>query len=153
MATRLGGLHHVALVTEDLDRLTGFYRDVFDADIGFVMEEDGVRRAMIDLGSGAALHPFEIADNPNGRGLPGPFVRGHIDHLALNVPDPDTFEALRDRLVEAGVSDGTVTDFGSVRSVSFQDPDGADCEIAIWCHGVHPRRFEDRTVEIHRTAI
>jgi hypothetical protein len=34
-----------------------------------------------------------------------------------------------------------------VRTISFLDPDGADCEIALWCHGVPLRRFEDRIVE------
>lgn len=149
MASKLAGVNHVALLTEDLDRLISFYRRVFDADIGFDMEEDGLRHAMIDLGNGAALHPFQVPDNPHGRGVATIFGRGHLDHVALNVADATTFEELRARLVAAEASDGTVTDFGMVRTVSFVDPDGADCEIALWCDDAPPRRFEDRIVEAH----
>lgn len=149
MPSKLAGVNHVAVLTEDLDRLISFYRRVFGAEIGFDMEEDGLRHAMIDLGNGAALHPFQVPDNPHGRGVPAVFERGHLDHVALNVADVATFEELRDRLVADGASDGTVTDFGMVRSVSFRDPDGAECEIAVWCDDVPPRRFEDRIVEAH----
>ena len=147
MPTTLAGVHHVASLTEDLDRLTEFYRVVFDAEVTFVLEEDGLRHAMIELGAGAALHPFEITGNPHGRGLSSAFGRGHLDHLALNVADDATFERLRHRLVEVGASDGAVTDFGTVRSVSFRDPDGAECEIARWCGAGEPRRFADRVTE------
>jgi catechol 2,3-dioxygenase-like lactoylglutathione lyase family enzyme len=152
MRTKLAGVHHVALVTEDLDRLIAFYHEVFEAEVGWVMEEDGVRHAMIDLGGGAALHPFEVPGNPHGRGLAETFARGHLDHVALNVADEPSFEALRTRLVEVGASDGTATDFGSVRSVSFHDPDGADCEIALWRDVAAPRSFADRGVEPYAGA-
>jgi catechol 2,3-dioxygenase-like lactoylglutathione lyase family enzyme len=144
----LGGVNHVAVVTDDLDRLVDFYVRVFDADVDFVMEEeDGLRHAMIDLGRGAALHPFQIPDNPHGRGLSEMFARGHMDHLALNAPNLEMFEALRARLVEAGASDGTVIDWGTVRTISFEDPDGAYGEVGVWCGHGEPLRFSERIVE------
>jgi catechol 2,3-dioxygenase-like lactoylglutathione lyase family enzyme len=36
--TTTTGCHHVALVTEDLDRLLAFHRDVFDAPAVWVLE-------------------------------------------------------------------------------------------------------------------
>ena len=149
MPTMLSGVNHLASVTDDLDRLIAFYREGFDAEVTFVLEEEGLRHAMIDLGAGAALHPFEIPGNHHGLGVDSPFDRGHLDHLALNVADAATFEELRRRLVEAGATDGTVTDFGTVRSVSFRDPDGAECEIAHWCQAGEPRRFADRILEAY----
>jgi hypothetical protein len=111
--------------------------DVFDATFAFdLCEEDlNVRHAMIDLGNGAALYPFEIDDNPHAAGLPAMFERGHLDHVAVNATDLDAFDELRGRLVQAGASDGAITDFGAVCTVSFQDPDGCYGEVALWRDG------------------
>lgn len=129
------GIHHVALVTADLDRLVDFYVSVFEAAVLVDMTEGGLRHAMLDLGGGAALHPFALAGNPHAAPPPTVFGRGHVDHVALKVDDAAVFETLRARLVERGASDGTVTDFGSVRSVGFTDPDGWEGEVAIWQPG------------------
>src|SRR5688572_22359850 len=112
--TLLTGIHHVATLTADLDRLIAFYRDVFDADVPMDMTEGGLRHALIDLGGGACLHPFEIEGNRHGPASPATFDRGHMDHLALHVADEATLELLRERLVAAGATDGTLTDFGNV---------------------------------------
>lgn len=141
------GCNHVAIVTQDLDRFIAFYRDAFEADVDFDLAEDGLRHAMVRLGAGFGLHPFELpGDNPHATGRTSIFDRGHLDHLALDVADAATFEALRARLVAMGASDGTVTDFGRIRSVSFTDPDGLDGEIALWVDA-EARRFADRGVE------
>jgi hypothetical protein len=71
------------------------------------------------------------------------FDRGHLDHVALNVGDYETFEMLRRRLVAAGVTDGMVTDFGNVRTIWFRDPDGGEGEIAQWQRGA-PLTFAER---------
>jgi catechol 2,3-dioxygenase-like lactoylglutathione lyase family enzyme len=131
LMTLTNGVHHIALLTRDLDRLAAFYAETFDAVVDFDLDDGGMRHALIDMGGGVYLHPFELADNPHATGDPEMFARGHIDHFALMVPDDDTFELLRRRLVERCASDGTLTDFGPVRSVMFEDPDGHHCEIAI----------------------
>lgn len=134
MATS-AGLHHVAVVTKDLDRFLAFYTDVLGGSLIAEIDEGGMRHAMVGLGGGAAMHAFEQPDNPDARASTEMFGRGHLDHFAINMPDAESFEALRTRLVEAGASDGTISDFGSVRSVSFVDPDGCDAEIALWQDG------------------
>jgi hypothetical protein len=60
--------------------------------------------------------------------------RGRIDHLALNVTDPEEFDRLSSRLVAGGPSDGTRTDFGVLVSVSFTDPDGHFGELCWMQH-------------------
>jgi catechol 2,3-dioxygenase-like lactoylglutathione lyase family enzyme len=143
------GCSHIALVTEDLDRFIDFYHTIFDANVRFSLDEGELRHALIDLGASFALHPFEFVDgNPNARASDKPFGRGHLDHLALNVDGPEAFEMLRARLVEAGATDGMVTDFGAVRTVWFEDPDGMGGEIAIWSDGP-PRHFNDRIQEAY----
>lgn len=129
------GFNHLALLTADLDRFVGFYTDAFGAVLMAELTEGGMRHAMLDLGGGAALHAFEQRDNPHATATAPIFGRGHLDHFALNIADDDMFEAVRRRLVTMGASDGTVTDFGRVRSVSFVDPDGCDAEIARWQDG------------------
>ncbi len=128
------GLNHVALLTEDLDRLVHFYVNVFEAEVpdAWHVDEPGPRHALLDLGGAGALHAFEASGNPHATASRTMFERGHLDHLAINVPDLDAFLELRRRLVEAGASDGMITDFGMVWSVSFSDPDGLDAEIALW---------------------
>lgn len=68
------------------------------------------------------------------------FGRGHIDHFGLDVADAKIFEELRRRLVEAGATDGTVTDFGITRNVWFEDPDGMGCETSGSHHGSAVRK-------------
>lgn len=141
------GCNHIALVTEDLDRFVEFYGQVFEAEVRVDLQEGPLRHALVDLGGGFSLHPFEFADgNDDAAASEAMFGRGHLDHLAINVDDVESFEVLRKRLVDAGASDGTVTDFGVVRTVWFRDPDGMGCEIAIWADA-EPRTFEERLQE------
>ena len=57
------GPHHLATLSADLDRLIGFYEQVFDADVILDMREEGLRHAFLDLGGGFVLHPFEIPES------------------------------------------------------------------------------------------
>jgi catechol 2,3-dioxygenase-like lactoylglutathione lyase family enzyme len=146
--TTTTGCHHVALVTEDLDRLLAFHREVFDAQVVWVLDEEGTRHAAIELGGGFHLHAFELAGgNPHARGRPDMFARGHLDHLALEVPDEVTLQDLRRRLVDRGASDGTLHDFGSTRQVWFDDPDGHRCEVVLAVPCERPRTLSELTDE------
>ncbi|MXU64595.1 VOC family protein [Oceanomicrobium pacificus] len=132
------GAHHLTLFTADIGRLIAFYETHFDAETRFDISEPGpggaaVRHALIDLGQGFALHPFQMPQ-PTGfeAGSTELGRRGHIDHLALKVDDEESLQTLRRRLVEAGASDGKITDFGAVRLITFTDPDGMEGEVALW---------------------
>jgi len=47
----LNGVHHVALVTNDADRLHTFYREIFDATVSRDDEiSPGMRLSFIDVG-------------------------------------------------------------------------------------------------------
>jgi catechol 2,3-dioxygenase-like lactoylglutathione lyase family enzyme len=129
--TVLHGFHHVAVLTDDLDRLLAFYRRVFDAPVVLSGTEDGRRHALIDVGGGGLLHAFEVpdgqmppADNPR-------FQRGRLDHLAFHAPTQMAFLELRRRVTEVGATVGRVRDSGTTWSVTFRDPDGTECEV-IW---------------------
>lgn len=60
---RTTGFDHVATVTADLDRIVGFYRDVFEARVTFEMAatRDHPRMVILDLGDRSALNITEQA--------------------------------------------------------------------------------------------
>jgi catechol 2,3-dioxygenase-like lactoylglutathione lyase family enzyme len=59
--------------------------------------------------------------------------RGRLDHFGLQAASVESFETIRQRLMEHGASDGNVNvnDFGSVRSMFFRDPDGLEGEVLV----------------------
>jgi catechol 2,3-dioxygenase-like lactoylglutathione lyase family enzyme len=119
------GLHHIAFLTADLDRLIAFYERTFDAEVIGDREDGGRRHALIAIGEHTVLHPFEVpADRVPGR--QAMFERGRLDHLAFNAATQDAFLEIRRRLIAEGAhatSGGLVTDMGgSVWSFSFHDP-------------------------------
>jgi catechol 2,3-dioxygenase-like lactoylglutathione lyase family enzyme len=137
----LTGVNHIAFLTCDINRLAAFYEEVFGAakvlDLPIPEPEGPGRHALISIGSGASLHAFEFS-----RIAPPPaapmFQRGRIDHFALNVRDAQTIEQLRTKLLERGSTDGTVTEFGVMRVLTFTDPDGHSLELAHWIGGRDP---------------
>jgi catechol 2,3-dioxygenase-like lactoylglutathione lyase family enzyme len=70
------------------------------------------------------------------------FERGRIDHFALHVADAQTFARLREDLLARGATDGTVTDFGVTRVLTFVDPDGHTVELAHWVGATDPSELD-----------
>jgi len=128
----LDGVHHVAVLTKDSERLHAFYRDVFDATISHDLSEaPGIRLSFIDIGTNVELNVFEIDGNSEATRQTPMFGRGRLDHVGLKASSIDAFDVIRDRLIAAGATDGFVTDFGPVLSVSFTDPDGLEGEVCV----------------------
>ena len=130
--SHLTGLNHVAIITADLDRFVAFYTQMFDMKEVFREEVPGLRHAILQIAGGSSwLHPAEIPGNEHGAAVPTMFRRGHLDHVALTARSSGSFEQLRNRLVEAGASDGTVEDMGAFHALWFQDPDGMRGELTL----------------------
>jgi catechol 2,3-dioxygenase-like lactoylglutathione lyase family enzyme len=156
----LAGVNHITFLTSDLDRLVGFYQEVFGAhklmELPVPEPEGPGRHALITLGAGATLHPFELSRTQPPAASPM-FQRGRIDHFALNVADTDTFAQLRDELLARGLTDGDVTDFGVLRVLTFIDPDGHSVELAQWVGTTDPEELDmtratDEEIIAHRAA-
>jgi catechol 2,3-dioxygenase-like lactoylglutathione lyase family enzyme len=126
------GFNHVATLTTDLDRFKAWYAEVFDAETVFEMDErdDHPRMAIVDLGAGAALNVFEVAEEEmigDRRRIGG---RGAIDHFGIAVPDLPTLEKVRDRLTAAGADIGEIQNLGGdTWSLFFRDVDGMELEV------------------------
>jgi catechol 2,3-dioxygenase-like lactoylglutathione lyase family enzyme len=128
----LDGVHHVALVTNDTDRLHTFYREIFDATVSRDDEiSPGTRLSFIDVGPFTELNVFQIDGNTEALRQTPAFERGRIDHLGLQAASLDAFAEIRRRLIDRAASDRFVTDFGSVLSIFFRDPDGLEGEVCI----------------------
>jgi catechol 2,3-dioxygenase-like lactoylglutathione lyase family enzyme len=131
----LGGFNHVAILTNDSDRLHAFYREVFDAEVlrdgTEFADRPGPRLSVIKVGPDSELNVFQIEGNTEADRQAPMFGRGRIDHLALQASSLANFEELRERLMTRGAADDFVTDFGSILSVFFRDPDGLECELVV----------------------
>lgn len=132
MSAIVSGFQHVAVLTNDLDRLIAFYEEVFEAGPVVVLHAEGApftRHALIQLADGVVLHPFERPDVDLDGWGDTLLHRGRIDHYAIRVRDRAAFDLVRERLIARGATDGEVTDFGALLSVGFDDPDGARLEV------------------------
>jgi catechol 2,3-dioxygenase-like lactoylglutathione lyase family enzyme len=132
----LKGLNHVAVITNDASRLNDFYREVFDAEIlrdgpEPLPDRMGPRLSIIKIGDWAELNVFEIEGNTEADRQTPMFGRGRLDHLALQAASIGDFEEIRTRLMERGLADDFVTDFGPMLSLFFRDPDGLECEVCV----------------------
>jgi catechol 2,3-dioxygenase-like lactoylglutathione lyase family enzyme len=128
----LKGINHVAILTNNTDRLHAFYKEMFDATIFADREEQpGVRLSFIAVGDYVQLNVFEITDNAEADKQVPMFGRGRIDHMGLEAADQEAFDEIRRRLMKAGATDGFVTDFGAAISVFFRDPDGLEGEVLL----------------------
>ena len=128
----LNGVNHVAILTNDTDRLHAFYRDVFDAEVSRdITEQEGMRLSFIDVGPATELNVFELVGNGEAERQTPMFGRGRIDHLGLQAGSIEAFDVIRKRLMAIGASDGFVTDFGPILSLFFRDPDGLEGEVCV----------------------
>ncbi|HSJ17758.1 MAG TPA: VOC family protein [Solirubrobacterales bacterium] len=125
------GLHHVTFLTEDMDRLTGFYERVFDAQVTLDMTEEGLRHVFLKVGPTTVLHPFQILDGPEPPRPSPMFQRGRLDHFALLAPSEEAFRELRRRIEAEGAADGDVRDMRSHWIMGYFDPDGAAHEVML----------------------
>ena len=130
----LDGVNHIAWLSKDVARLGRFYAEVFDAEVGPTRphgQEPGETMTVIRVGSHTELNVFVIEGNTEADRQIPMWGRGRIDHVGLQAASPEAFAMIRERLVRAGASDGTVNDFGSVHSMFFRDPDGLEGEVLI----------------------
>ena len=128
----LHGVNHIAWLSKDAGRLSRFYEQVFEANVGPTRDHGpGETMTIIDIGPATQLNVFVIDGNTEADRQRPMWGRGRIDHIGLAAASPAAFDAIRDRLIQAGASDGTVTDFGQASSIFFRDPDGLEGEVLL----------------------
>jgi len=118
------GVHHVALISSDVERTVLFYQDLLEFPLTDMFENrdyKGSTHFFFDIGNGNAIAFFDLP----GLDL-GPYaeVLGGLHHLAISV-EPERWAHLKGKLDEAGIEYSHID--GS--SIYFRDPDGARLEL------------------------
>ena len=118
------GLHHMALISSDVERTIRFYQDLLGFPLTELIENrdyQGSSHFFFDIGNQNLLAFFDFP----GLDL-GPYaeVLGGLHHVAISM-EPSRWREIVDRFDEAGV-DYVVH---SEVSVYFTDPDGARIEL------------------------
>ena len=127
----LDGIHHVAILSSDTDRLVDFYEKVFDATVEHSSVDGPVRLTFLNIGPDTELNIFEIDGNHEAEHQTPMFGRGRLDHIGLRAASMEAFSEIRRRLIDREATDGFVTDFGPVLSLFFTDPDGLEGEVCV----------------------
>ncbi len=101
-------LHHVALVTNDMEATVAFYKDVLGCDIAMAHRldrEDNVRHYFITVAPNTVFAFFEFpdAERPEFMEATMPKSNRHLDHVDFYVNSMDDMRALEAKLEEAGV--------------------------------------------------
>lgn len=132
---RLGGIHHITGITDDIERAHAFYEEALGLRIvkRTVNQDDGKTKHWFwanyrgaEIGEHSALTLF---------GWPGSTYRirpgvGQTHHVAFRAPGDEDLGAWQDHLRSLGVQVTEVRDRQYFRSIYFQAPDGLLLEIA-----------------------
>lgn len=127
----LRGLHHVTLICRDLERVTGFYRDVLGLTLVQEQANDDdpdARHFWFGDPSGAPGTLISFLEYPEM--AEGSVGVGSTHHIAFIVDSAAEQEAWRDYLRGRDVECTDVFDRGGFRSIYLRDPDGHILEIA-----------------------
>jgi catechol 2,3-dioxygenase-like lactoylglutathione lyase family enzyme len=118
------GVHHVALISSDVERTVRFYQDLLEFPLTDMFENrdyQGSTHFFFDIGNGNAIAFFDLPGLDCGAYAE---VLGGLHHLAISV-EPSRWQHLKDKLDAAGIEYAHID--GS--SIYFRDPDGARLEL------------------------
>ena len=127
-------IEHIAIWTQDLERLKAFYETYFQAQAGekYLNPAKQFESYFLEFQAGTRLELMQIPDLENPRRLEAPVPSGYA-HMAISVGSAVEVDTLTETLHAAGVPvvDGPRwTGDGYYESVIL-DPDGNRVEITI----------------------
>ena len=141
------GVHHVALVTPDMDTTMRFWHEVLRAEIVATTSTDDYRSYFFRIGETQTVAFMEYFGvdhekyaKPVGVAFP---LASQFDHLSLNLDSEAAVWALRARLREYGCEVSDIVDSGILRSIYFTDPTGIALEASWWTIDLDAANFDD----------
>jgi glyoxylase I family protein len=121
------GLHHLALICNDVEQTIQFYQQLMGFPLVELMENrdyKGSTHLFFDMGHDNLLAFFDFP----GLGLqPGVEAIGTVQHIAIST-DSENFERVKARLEEGGIP-YLGPDRGAKDSIYFKDPNGIQIEF------------------------
>ena len=118
------GVHHVALISSDVEQTIRFYQDLLEFPLTTLFENrdyQGSTHFFFDIGNGNCLAFFDLPGVDVG---PYAEVLGGLHHLAISV-DPQRWARLKAKLDQEGIEYAHID--GS--SIYFRGPDGERLEL------------------------
>ena len=119
-ASSARGVHHVALLSADVETTIRFYQDLLEFPLTELFENrdyEGSTHFFFDIGNGNTIAFFDFPGLDLGDYAE---VLGGLHHLAISMP-PDRWAHVKAKLDDAGVG----YDHIGGSSIYFRDPDGA----------------------------
>lgn len=133
---RWRGVHHLALITTDMDATVRFWHGVLDARLVTTLATPAFKHYFFEVAPGNTVAFFEYADQeiatfskPAGVPYEG---AAQFDHLSLHLADEEALYRLRDRLKSHDCEVTDVVDHGFLRSIYFNDNNGIALEASWW---------------------
>jgi len=143
------GVHHLALVTADMDATVRFWHGVLGARLVTTIATPAFRHYFFEVAPGNAVAFFqylevEIDSFAKPAGVPFPQA-SQFDHLSLGLADEEALHRLQSRLKANDCEVTDVVDHGIMRSIYFTDPNGIALEASWWTHDAtgRPADFGD----------
>ena len=130
-SVRLRGIHHVTLITRDMEAMTRFLTGVAGLHlVKTTVNFDAPGQKHFYFGDekgrpGTVVTYFEIPDLPGNR-----LGAGGMHHLAFCVEDENDLSAQMERLEEMGIAHSGILDRVYFKSLYFKGPEGLTVEFA-----------------------
>jgi catechol 2,3-dioxygenase-like lactoylglutathione lyase family enzyme len=133
---RWRGIHHLALITTDMDATVRFYAGVLGARLVGTIGNESFRHYFFELGTASTIAFFEyqgvqVEQFAKPAGIPDPQV-SQFDHVSLGLGDEAALLEMRDRLKRANCEVTDVVDHGIMHSIYFTDNNGVALEASCW---------------------
>ncbi len=133
---RWRGVHHLALITPDMDATVRFWHGVIGARLVTTLAVTAFKHYFFEVSQGNTIAFFQYADahlDTYAKPAGVPFAQAsQFDHLSLHLQDEDALLALRNRLKSHGCDVTDVIDHGFLRSIYFSDNNGIALEASWW---------------------
>lgn len=126
-------LHHVALVTNDMEKTVAFYRDVLGSEIAMAhrLDREGEERHyFITVAPNTVFAFFEFPDAEMPKLEPATMPKSgrSLDHICFHVETMEDWQSWQQKLSEAGVE---IMPAGDRPSFFFADPNNIVIEVAL----------------------
>lgn len=131
--TTYTGIHHLAMVTRDMDRTIRFWRDLLGMRLVAGLGSVGYRHYFFEISENDMIAFFEwpgvdkIPEKDHGVPFKGPIA---FDHIAFGVSCDDELWDLKDRLEGAELWVSDVVDHGFIHSIYTFDPNNIPIEFS-----------------------